>query len=189
MTVRVILVSPDVGTPSREAGFDGDAEPDEASLRRARLVAGALPAAERQWCGPSRMCRATAGALGLRVRTEPALGDWDMGRWRGRRLDEVGAAEPEAVARWMAVPAAAPHGGESLLDLCDRAGAWLEGLTAESGRVVAVAGPAVVRAVVVRALGLPAEAFWRLDVVPLTATELSGRSGRWNLRCGSPLRV
>ncbi|MFD5389166.1 hypothetical protein ACFWMG_30430, partial [Streptomyces sp. NPDC127074] len=37
------------------------------------------------------------------------------------------------------------------------------------------------------ALGLPAPAFWRLDVAPLTATELRGRAGRWNLRCGYPL--
>ncbi|WP_157852389.1 hypothetical protein [Kitasatospora sp. NRRL B-11411] len=33
----------------------------------------------------------------------------------------------------------------------------------------------------------PATAFWRLDVAPLTVTSLSGRAGRWNLRCGGPL--
>ncbi|MFE6133610.1 histidine phosphatase family protein, partial [Streptomyces sp. NPDC056437] len=42
-------------------------------------------------------------------------------------------------------------------------------------------------AVTVHALGLPTEVFWRLDVAPLTLTELSGRAGRWNLRCGRPL--
>ncbi|WP_329113324.1 histidine phosphatase family protein [Streptomyces sp. NBC_01465] len=190
MTVRVILVSPALRAVSSEARFDGgegsEGQDDEA-VRSVVRFAGSLPAADRQLCGPSRLCRATADALGLRARTEPALGDWDMGRWRGRRLDEVSTEEPDAVAQWLTVAGAAPHGGESLLDLCGRAGAWLEGLSGEGGRVVAVAGPAVVRAVVVRALALPAEAFWRLDVVPLTATELSGRSGRWNLRCGSPL--
>ncbi|MBO0517925.1 hypothetical protein J0695_40265, partial [Streptomyces beijiangensis] len=61
--------------------------------------------------------------------------------------------------------------------------------TAEVGPALEhlVAAARRVRAAVVQALGLPAEGFWRLDVVPLTATELSGRSGRWNLRCGSPL--
>jgi hypothetical protein len=39
----------------------------------------------------------------------------------------------------------------------------------------------------VGALGLPLSVFWRLDVPPLTVTELSGRAGRWNLRLGRPL--
>ncbi|WP_425315607.1 hypothetical protein [Streptomyces griseoruber] len=55
------------------------------------------------------------------------------------------------------------------------------------GRTVAVVEPDVVRAVVVRVLGAPVAAFWRADVAPLTATEISGRSGRWNLRMGHPL--
>ncbi|WP_234485642.1 hypothetical protein [Streptomyces sp. MBT97] len=49
------------------------------------------------------------------------------------------------------------------------------------------AEPDVVRALLVSALGLPEPAFWRLDVRPLTAVELSGRAGRWNLRVGTPL--
>ncbi|MFD5204753.1 histidine phosphatase family protein, partial [Streptomyces sp. NPDC058375] len=52
---------------------------------------------------------------------------------------------------------------------------------------LAVAETAVVRAAVVHALRLPSEAFWRLDVAPLTLTELSGRSGRWNVGLGRPL--
>ncbi|CAM5347637.1 Phosphoglycerate mutase OS=Streptomyces antimycoticus OX=68175 GN=SSPO_093260 PE=4 SV=1 [Streptomyces antimycoticus] len=126
----------------------------------------------------------------------PELGDLDVGRWRGRSLDEVGQEAPEEVAAWLSDPAAAPHGGESLLELVERIGAWLEthlespspGVPpAPAGRLLAVVEPAVVRAALVHALGLPAPAFWRLDVAPLTATELSGRAGRWNLRCGHPL--
>ena len=45
----------------------------------------------------------------------------------------------------------------------------------------------MIRAALVHALDLPPRTFWRLDVAPLTATELSGRSDRWNLRCGLPL--
>lgn len=65
-------------------------------------------------------------------------------------------------------------------------GAWLDSLNG-AGRVLAVAEPSLVRAAVVHALELPPQAFWRLDVTPLTLTELSGRSGRWNLRAGRPL--
>lgn len=111
-----------------------------------------------------------------------------MGRWSGARLTEVSADEPDRVAAWLADPSAAPHGGESLLELCARVGAWLDSLRgSDDGPVLGVAEPAVIRAAAVHALDLPPQAFWRLDVAPLTVTELSGRSGRWNLRCGRPL--
>jgi hypothetical protein len=53
--------------------------------------------------------------------------------------------------------------------------------------VLAVVEPDVVRAAVVCALAAPAGVLWRVDVPPLTVTELSGRSGRWNLRAGTDL--
>ncbi|MFJ1843462.1 histidine phosphatase family protein [Streptomyces sp. NPDC088146] len=201
MTVQVMLISPALNAALREARFDGDAPLDPAGARRARAAAPAVPAADRYLRGPSARCAATADALGLRADPDLALRDWDMGQWSGQRLAEVGASEPDAVSAWLNDPAAAPHGGESLLDLCARVGGWLNSVAASDaakesvevlagdggGRVLGVVEPAVVRAVTVRALDLPAEAFWRLDVAPLTLTALSGRSGRWNLRCGQPL--
>ncbi|MFJ1649090.1 histidine phosphatase family protein [Streptomyces sp. NPDC088258] len=125
-----------------------------------------------------------------------------MGHWQGRTLDEVAAADPQSVAAWLSDPAAAPHGGESLLDFHVRVAAWLEasatdeGASRESGhsagsgrRVIAVAEPDVIRAAVVHAIGAPPSAFWRIDVRPLSATELSGRNGRWNLLSGRPLHI
>ncbi|NUK69525.1 histidine phosphatase family protein [Streptomyces lunaelactis] len=187
MTVRVILVSPAMSAALREARFGSDGPLDAAGARSARAAAGALPPADRRLSGPSARCRDTAEALGLRVEDEPAPGDWDMGVWRGRTLEEVSVSEPEAVSAWLTDPSAAPHGGESLLALCARIGGWLASLPGDSGRVLAVTEPAVARAAIVHALALPAEAFWRLDIAPLTLTELSGRAGRWNLRCGRPL--
>ncbi|MFE2295094.1 histidine phosphatase family protein [Streptomyces sp. NPDC059452] len=193
MTVRVMLVSPAMNAALREARFDGDAPLDPAGERSARAAAPAVPKAGHVLCGPSERCLGTAAALGLAAAPEPALTGWDLGRWSGRRLDEVGAAEPSAVAAWMGEPSAAPHGGESLRDLVERVGRWLdgaggvEGLGPGGGSVLAVAEPAVVRSAVVHALALPPETFWRLDVAPLVLTELSGRSGRWNVRLGRPL--
>lgn len=189
MTVRVMLISPGMNAALREARFAGDAPLDDSGLRAARAAAtGSVPPADRWLRGPSRHCTATAEALGLHTVGEHALRDWEMGRWSGERLSEVSAAEPDGVAAWLADPAAAPHGGESLLELCGRVGAWLDSLHGgTAGRVLGVVEPAVIRAVVVHALALPPQAFWRLDVAPLTVTELSGRSGRWNLRCGRPL--
>ncbi|MFJ9687789.1 histidine phosphatase family protein [Streptomyces bacillaris] len=247
MTVRVTLVSPALNAALREARFDGDAPLDRAGERAARAAASAVPGAGLVVNGPSPRCRETAAALGLAARPEPALTGWDLGRWSGRRLDEVGAAEPAAVAAWVGDPSAAPHGGESLRELVERVGGWLDGVGGEGrtghgtgdpggdgadgrggagdqgegrtgdrdragdtndgqggrtadGRpradprtdrrtagVLAVVEPAVVRAAVVHGLALPLEAFWRLDVVPLALTELSGRPGRWNVRLGRPL--
>lgn len=194
MTVRVMLVSPAMNAALREARFDGDAPLDRAGERSARAAAAAVPTSGTVLSGPSGRCLGTAAALGLAARTEPALSGWDLGRWNGRRLDEVGAAEPDAVAAWMGDPSAAPHGGESLRALVERVGGWLDGTGGQdkagdqgAASVLAVAEPAVVRAAVVHALVLPVEAFWRLDVAPLFLTELSGRSGRWNVRLGRPL--
>lgn len=190
MTVRVMLISPAMNAALREARFAGDAPLDDSGLRQARAAAPAVPPADRWLRGPSPRCAATADALGLRSGPEPALRDWEMGRWSGARLAGVSADEPDGVAAWLTDPSAAPHGGESLLELCARVGAWLDSPQGgDGGRVLGVAEPAVIRAAVVHALDLPPRAFWRLDVAPLTVTELSGRSGRWNLRCGRPLQA
>ncbi|MER8156728.1 histidine phosphatase family protein [Streptomyces sp. NPDC094472] len=195
--VRITLVAPAVNAALRQVRFD-DAPPDPAGVHRAEAAAAALPHHDTAFTAPSARCRGTAQALGLDAAVAPELGDLDVGRWRGRSLDEVGQEAPEEVAAWLSDPAAAPHGGESLLELAERIGAWLEAhrespspavppAPAREERLLAVVEPAVVRAALVHALGLPAPAFWRLDVAPLTATELSGRAGRWNLRCGHPL--
>ncbi|WP_406135494.1 histidine phosphatase family protein [Streptomyces sp. NBC_01089] len=187
MTVRVMLISPAHSGALREARFDDDGPLDEAGTHRAARAADAVPGADRLLTAPDTRCRQTAAALGLRAEPEPAVRAWDLGRWRGSTLADVTEEEPDAVAAWLADPAAAPHGGESLHALRERTGGWLEGLTDGGGRVLAVTDPAVVRAAVLYALALPADAFWRLDAAPLTLTELSGRAGRWNLRIGRPL--
>ncbi|POX37100.1 histidine phosphatase family protein [Streptomyces sp. Ru73] len=187
MTRRVVFVSPATSPSLRQARFDDGAPLDASGAAPARAAAGALPPAGHVVVSPGVRCRETAAALALDATAAPELAGLDVGRWRGRTLDEVGAAEPAAVAQWLADPAAAPHGGESVRDLCVRVGRWLAAVAETDGRTLAVVEPEVVRAAVVHAVGLPPESFWRLDVPPLTATELSGRAGRWNLRLGRPL--
>ncbi|MFI7082949.1 histidine phosphatase family protein [Streptomyces anulatus] len=190
MTVRVMLISPAMNAALREARFDGDAPLDRSGRERARAAADAVPAAGLTLSGPSERCRETSEVLALAARTEPALSGWDLARWSGRRLDDVAAAEPARISAWLGDPSAAPHGGESLRDLVGRIGGWLDSLggpDAPGADFLAVAEAAVIRAAVVHGLRLPAEAFWRLDVAPLTLTELSGRSGRWNVGLGRPL--
>lgn len=100
-------------------------------------------------------CRETAVALSLDAADEPELVGLDVGRWRGTSLAEVSAEEPEAVARWLADPSYAAHGGESVRGLCDRVAKWLDAAGQFEGRTLAVVEPEIVRAVVVRALGAP----------------------------------
>lgn len=196
MTVRVTLVSPAASTATATACFEDGHPLTEAGRQRARRAAGALPS------GPDPVpasgtvrCTQTAQELGLAVAPAPGLAGWSAGAWRGRTLDDVAATEPDAVAAWLADPHAAPPGGESLVQLCTRVADWLSAPPEPSAAppapaahgIVAVVEPDVVRAALVVALDAPYPMFWRLDVRPLTATVLSGRQGRWNVRVGDPL--
>ncbi|MFE5400353.1 histidine phosphatase family protein [Streptomyces sp. NPDC056580] len=187
MTTRVTLISPAMNPAVREARFDDGCSLDAAGAARARSAADEVRPAAAALVSPVVRCRETAAALGLDARDEPALAGLDMGRWRGLTLDEAAAREPVALARWLADPAARPHGGESVHLLCARVGGWLDEAAGASGRLVAVVEPEVVRAVTVRVLGAPEDAFWRIDVPPLTATAFTGRAGRWNLAPGTAL--
>ncbi|MCW5250420.1 MULTISPECIES: histidine phosphatase family protein [unclassified Streptomyces] len=187
MTSRVFLVAPALNSSARQARFDDGAPLDAAGRALAERAARSLPSASGVVVSPTARARETAAALGLAGEEVAALGPLDVGAWRGRTLDEVTGADPGAVARWLGDPESAPHGGEPLAGLCARVGDWLTGVGASDGRVLAVVEPDVVRAAVTRALGAPPQVFWRLDVLPLTVTVLTGRSGRWNLRPGTAL--
>ncbi|WSQ07031.1 histidine phosphatase family protein [Streptomyces sp. NBC_01231] len=187
MTSRVTFVSPAMSSSLRQARFDDGGSIDADGAARARAAAGSLPAAVRVVVSPTVRCQETAAALGLDGAQAAELAALEVGLWRGLTLAEVGAGEPEAVTRWLTDPASAPHGGESVEDMCGRVTRWLVASQDAGGRTLAVVEPEVVRAAVVHVLGAPSAAFWRLDVPPLTATTISGRNGRWNLRLGHPL--
>ncbi|MET9734825.1 histidine phosphatase family protein [Streptomyces sp. NPDC006458] len=181
MTIRLTLLCA-AAPAGRDVRF-ADAPPDERALRHAGTTAALRPAADLRLCAPSQRCRRTVEALGWEtVAAEPALRDLEMGRWYGLTPEEVSAGDPAGFAAWLGDPRAAPHGGESVADVCARVTAWLDALPSDAGRVVAVVEQAVARAAVVHALAAPPESFWRVDVPPLSAVRLTGRAGRWNLR-------
>ncbi|GAA2297250.1 histidine phosphatase family protein [Streptomyces kunmingensis] len=187
-TSRVLLVTPALSVAQRRAAFDDGSPLGPVGVSQARAAAGSLPADVRAMVSPSVRCAETAGELGLKdAGTRAELAGLDAGNWRGRTLEEVGKAEPEALRRWLTEPEAEAPGGESVAQVCARVARWLEDLEPGAGRLIAVVEPDVVRAAVVHAVGAPPAAFWRLDVAPLTVTELSGRLGRWNAGIGRPL--
>ena len=187
MSARLTLVSHSSTPATVAAAFPADEPLDGRGAAWAAEARGSVARYDRVWCSPSVSCGQTAAALGLAATTEPLLRDWDLGRWRGRTLDEVAAAEPESLQAWMTVPDQAPHGGEPLSALLERVAGWL-GTVPAAGHTVAVTHPAVVRAAVVTVLTAAPQGFWRIDVAPLTGTVLRGGPGRWTVRStGTPL--
>lgn len=130
-------------------------------------------------CGPELRTRQTAELYAADVEVAEALRDCDFGRWSGAQIDDLQQSEPEALEAWLADPACAPHGGESVAQLLERVGAWLTTLEATPGHVVAITHPFVIRAALTHVLNC--SAFNQIDVEPLSSIELR-YNGRWRLR-------
>lgn len=193
MSARLVLVCSAPTRATRQLRFPVDESLDAAAVAAVGRVAATLGLAGSgtgavggrfagAWCAPSSSSRQTAGLLGLSAIEAPALADLGVGRWAGRRIADIADSEPATLRAWMTDPAAAPHGGESVLDLLSRAGAWLAQVGEPSGRIVAVTHAAVIRAVVVAAIRATPDTYFRLDVSPLSLVELGSADGRWNLR-------
>jgi broad specificity phosphatase PhoE len=188
MTIRLVLIAHAATAATRQARFPADEPLDPAGDAKATAARGMPRRIGRAYRGPERRCRQTAAALGLDAAADPLLADLDMAAWRGRTLTDLESEQPADLRAWLTDPAAAPHGGESLLDLIERVTSWLAGLAAGPARIAAVTHPAVIRAAVLHTLNGPPAGFWRLDTVLLSQTWLTRHGGRWQLReTGHPL--
>jgi broad specificity phosphatase PhoE len=181
MTARLILICHAPTEATRKFAFPADEPLDARSTADAAALAGGLPRADQCWTAPELRTRQTAEALGLAATPLSLLRDCDYGTWTGRRLNEIEAQEPAAVATWLRDPAAAPHGGESIVDLMRRVATWVAGEAANHRRSIVVTHAAIIRAAIVHAIDATPQSFWRIDVAPLSVTRLSGADGRWNL--------
>ncbi|MHC5700903.1 histidine phosphatase family protein [Streptomyces tirandamycinicus] len=194
MTVRLTFLCAAAG--GRETAGDGirgmrntvlgDGLPSERVLRDAGAARASLPPYLPSLRAPSARCATVAAALGLEPEVEPLLRDIDYGAWRGRTVEEVAAADPDGYSVWLRDPDATPHGGESVRRLCRRTADWLDGLPADTGRVLVIAEETVVRALLVHVLSAPARAFWHLDAPALCTISSPVRDGS---RAVSPDRV
>jgi broad specificity phosphatase PhoE len=181
-TTRLTLIRHAPSDATRRSAFPVDERLDARALEEARALAPQLGRFDAAWTGPALRAGETAEALGLHATVASELDECDFGSWRGRTLAELHADDPAAVAAWMEDPAAAPHGGESLLELLERVRGWLDARAGDGSRTVAVTHAGVIRAAVVCALEAPPLAFWRLDVAPLSRTVLHAHDGRWTVR-------
>jgi broad specificity phosphatase PhoE len=180
VTTRILLIAHAATDAQRRAAFPLDeliSEQDSSKMAR-----WDAPRIECIRTAPEQRAQQTARALGLTATISEQLRDCDYGRWRGRGMEQVQAAEPESILTWLTDPSVSPHGGESIADLMQRVGGWLDEQREGKG-TIAVTHPAVIRAAIIHALRIPAQTFWRFDVAPLTLTDLRFSRNVWTLRC------
>lgn len=177
--VRLTLLSHGMTDAMADGRFPADEPLNAIGRYQVEAMDGVAGTAQRRLSGPERRTLQTAKLLGLQAKTEPLLADLDCGRWRGDALAALPLGELEV---WLSQPGAAPHGGESIADLIYRVARWLESLTANPLRTVAVTHPAVIRAAIVAALDAAPPSFWRVDVEPAGRVVMHFRGGRWTLR-------
>jgi probable phosphoglycerate mutase len=132
---------------------------------------------------PSRRARETADLLaapvGLPVAVAPALDEVDFGEWTGRSFAELSRDPRWRV--WNAERGAArAPGGESMEEAQSRIVGHLESLRRDhpDGRILLVTHAEIVRAALLHHLGLPLQAYERIEISPGSVTVLSlGEAG------------
>ncbi|NVZ20575.1 histidine phosphatase family protein [Pseudomonas costantinii] len=166
-------------TPLQKQGRFPDDESVAMDWQGAALsLAGRYTKNLRLVCGPEARTRQTAGLFGDSPKIEDVLRDGDFGLWKGQAISEL---EGDELMAWMSDSASAPHGGESVDQICTRVGQWMKTLEAQPGHVVAITHPFVIRAAMLYVMQFPISMFYLIDVEPLSATELRFNNV-WRLR-------
>jgi broad specificity phosphatase PhoE len=187
LPTRITLISHAVTLALRHALFPIDEAVTEGELEKIAAIGWAAPRAQQVCCGPERRTWQTATALGLQPTETVEIGEINYGTWGGKQIDEIQASDPAGLAAWLTDVQATPHEGESVAQLIRRVGAWMEKQTT-AGHTLAVTHPAVIRAAIICSLQAPPTCFWRLDIAPLSKTDLRFAGRLWTVRStGSPL--
>ncbi|MGW2958932.1 histidine phosphatase family protein [Streptomyces sp. NPDC001220] len=183
MSIHLTLLCAPGGDPTVDPLL-GDAHLSDEGMHMAGAARAMLSPCESAVRAPSIRCTETADAIGLAASSEPMLRDLDVGRWSGRTVRDIAATDPAGFTAWLTDPDATPHGGESVRQLCRRSAQWLSSMAPHTSHTVAVTEAAVVRAVLIDALAVPARAFWHLAVPPLCAVFLTWQNGSWDVQFG-----
>lgn len=155
-------------------------EPLTAAAREAAATLSAtLPPAASVLSSPATRCLQTASAAELIPHMDPLLAECDFGSWAGRTLAAVNADDPEGVRAWMTDSGACPHGGESLNEFAERVGMWLA--KDRAGTTIAITHGGFIRAAVAHASAAPPKAIWRIQIAPLSITELVQIGIAWQI--------
>jgi broad specificity phosphatase PhoE len=187
VTTRLSLISHASTPAQRRAAFPMDEPLDQREISKISALHWEAPKAQKVLCAPEQRTQQTIQALGLAADIALELRDCDYGIWRGRELSQLQTQDPEGVATWLADPTASPHKGESIANLIDRVAKWLDQQRVD-GHTIAVTHPAIIRSAVVHILNAPVQSFWRIDIAPLSLTDLRFNGKVWTLRsCATTL--
>jgi broad specificity phosphatase PhoE len=187
MATKLIFISHATTRDLRAATFGGDGALDDVGRRQAERAASSIGRVDQCWSSPALRCTETATILGLTPAIDPRLRECDFGRWSGLRLQQVMLKEPRKLMGWIKNPSSAPHGGETIQQVMDRVSSWMKDRIRDKGVTVAVAHASVIRAAVVHVIEAQLPSFWRIDISPLSRTELRTNGRRWVLRSLGPI--
>lgn len=128
---------------------------------------------------------AIADPAGLTVHTREDLNEIDVGEWTGRTFEEL-ATDP-AYAHWNGTRSLARcPGGESMLEVQVRMLRWLEMVRSDhpDQAVAAVSHGDPIKAVLLYLLGLPLDAYGRIEVEPasISTVVVGGVADPWGAK-------
>lgn len=132
---------------------------------------------EALYTSPVQRCRETAAPLGARCGLEPCIlpeaEEVDFGAWTGRRFATL-EEDPSWRAWNHSRDTAAAPGGESMAAVRARVQALLAALRARhpEGRVALMSHAEIIRTAILEVLGLPLQAYERLEVSPASISAL-----------------
>jgi broad specificity phosphatase PhoE len=175
---RLTLVAHASTRAQRKGQFAHDESVEMDWQQAALSQAGRFKGKARLLCGPEARARQTAALFGSNPRVDEVLRDCDFGRWRGLDIHQV---DRDELAAWLTDSTCAIHGGESVQQVCERVGQWMQALEKVPGHVVAVTHPSVIRAALLYVMQCPVSMFYLIDVEPLSSTELRFNNV-WRLR-------
>ena len=187
MAPRLTLICHATTRALRAATFGGDDPIDDVGKAKAERLAGTIRRTDACFTSPALRARETAAALGLEAVVDERLRDCDFGRWTGLKFTQVLVREPRKLMSWITNPSTAPHGGEPIPKLIERVAAWIREPGRDKVHTVAITHASVIRAAIVHVIEAQLQSFWRIDVTPLSLTDLRTNGRRWVLRSMGPM--
>ena len=185
MTTRLLLVRH--GRTAYNAGqrFMGqlDIPMDDKGRAQVRALASRLAAESPAAIYTSELARARETALAIQsaiasappLRVEPRLTEGHFGDWQGQRYPEIQVQDGERLARWEADRlGVTPPNGEALPDIAERVrAAYHDICSAHPDQTVIIAAHGgSLQVMILVALELPLEAYWKMDVSNASLSEL-----------------
>jgi ribonuclease H / adenosylcobalamin/alpha-ribazole phosphatase len=185
--VRAFLLRHGETPLSTERRFSGRGDPEltDKGLAQARAAAARFTAHDvtAVVSSPLRRAAQTASAVaatvGGAVVIDDDLAETDFGDWEGHTWAEIQEHWPEALARWLADPAAAPPGGESFTAVFARVARARERLSAaySSGTIIVVSHVTPIKAMLRDALEAPPQAVYRMHLEPASLSAVDWYDG------------